>query len=329
MGISATICLVVVILDTKTAINGAIDGLNLSLKVVIPSLFPLMIITILISSSFTGIHIPIMNPVNRLCGIPQGAESIFLLGFIGGYPVGARSVENAYRNGYLSAENAARMLGFCNNAGPAFIFGMLYNLFNTKAPLWTLWAIHIFSSILTAVILPKNKTEICKMKEMKTLSLPDAVSGSIKTMSLICGWVLIFRVLISFLRKWFLWLLPKALQSVLIGLLELTNGCVYLNELPSPGARFVLCAVLLAFGGLCVAMQTVSATENIGIGLYFPGKLIQSLISFLLAVFTQYFLFDRYEILNIPVPTYCTVLLFLVVVVIFVNRSKKVVAIPI
>lgn len=140
---------------------------------------------------------------------------------------------------------------------------------------------------------------------------------------------MIFRVLITFLRRWFLWLLPPGVQTALVGLLELSNGCVCLNDLSSAGLRFVLCAVFLSFGGLCVAMQTVSVTKTLGTGMYFPGKILQSVLSFLLAVITQYLLFNSNEIFEIPTTLLLTMVIILGIEFILLYRSKKVVAIPI
>ena len=64
---------------------------------------------------------------------------------------------------------------------------------------------------------------------------------------------------------------------------ELANGCYELELVGSSGLRFVLVSCLLAFGGLCVSMQTISVTGKLGIGLYFPGKVLQCCISISIA----------------------------------------------
>lgn len=328
-GLGAAVCLLIVIFDTKTAIGGALEGIELSLKVVIPSLLPFFILSHLIGKSFTGIHISLLKPINRLCGIPNGAESLYLLGFVGGYPVGAKSIENAYNEGCIEAIDARRMLGFCSNAGPAFIFGMAGSLFPSKGPLWALWAIHITSSVLVGCILPKRETNLCKINANITADIPTAVESSVKTMGLVCAWVIVFRILIAFLRRWFFGLLPSAAEFALVGLLELANGCVFLNEITSYGLRFVLCAVFLSFGGLCVAMQTVSVTKKLGTGMYFPGKMLQSAISFLIAYSVQFLLFSGTDVYRFSTPLVLTILLILCITICLTYRQKKVVAIPV
>lgn len=299
-GILAAFGMLLLILDTKTALSGAVKGITLCLQTVIPSLFPFIILSFLINKSFVGIPITILTPLGKLCGIPKGAESLFLLGLVGGYPVGAQSIENAYRNGCLSRWDARRMLGFCSNAGPAFIFGMAGGLFHSQIAAWALWAVHITSAIIAGYILPGKTQNTCKLNQSQPVNITLAVEKGLKTMGLICAWVVIFRVIITFFSRWFLWLLPKELEVAIIGLIELSNGCCELYALQNEGLRFILCATFLSLGGVCVGMQTCSVTQKLGTGMYFPGKVLQGCISFLVAYMLQNALFDGNEIFKIP-----------------------------
>lgn len=112
-------------------------------------------------------------------------------------------------------------------------------------------------------------------------------------MAEVCAWVVLFRVVIAFSQRWFLWLLPQTAQTVLIGLLELSNGCISLVAVPAESLRFILCAFFLGCGGLCVGMQTVSVVGKLGTGAYFPGKLLQSTYSLLAAILIQKMIFPQ------------------------------------
>ncbi len=61
-----------------------------------------------------------MAPLFRAGG---ACSSALALGFVGGYPVGARTAIALYENGQCSKTEAERLLAFCNNSGPAFILG--------------------------------------------------------------------------------------------------------------------------------------------------------------------------------------------------------------
>ena len=100
----------------------------------------------------------------------------------------------------------------------------------------------------------------------------------------VCGWVLLFRVGLAFLNRWFLWLLPAEGSAAVTGLLELANGCCTLNSIRDPGTRFVICSGILAFGGLCVWMQTASVAEGVSLKWYLPGKLLQTALAVCMAI---------------------------------------------
>lgn len=287
------------IIDARTALQGAVEGIELCIRTVVPSLFPFFVMSILLTGSMTGQKISGLRPIGQLCGVPEGGEALLLVGLVGGYPVGAQSVCQAYRAGQLSERDAKRMLGFCNNAGPAFLFGMTAALFRSPIVPWVLWAIHIFSALITAFLLPGKNHSTVELHPCKKITLPQAVEQAVKIMAGVCGWVVLFRVMITMLRRWCLWLLSKKAQIAITGLLELSNGCCDLANLSGEGLRFLLCACFLGFGGLCVAMQTVSVTSGLGTGAYFPGKVMQGILSFLLAAIAQRFLFDAAEQIRI------------------------------
>lgn len=279
-GIGASIGMLILILDGKTAIDGARQGIELCLRTVIPSLFPFFLLSVLMTSSFMGMQIPLLRPLGKLFSIPMGAESVLIAAFLGGYPVGAQSISEAYHAGQLGKLDAERMLSFCNNAGPAFLFGMVAAMFPRKWMAWALWGIHILSALLVSLLFPGSEARV-QMDGKKGVSLSSAMLSAVTIMSQVCGWVVLFRVVIAFLCRWVLWILPAETQAAVTGLLELSNGCCELTSIGNISLRFVVCSGILAFGGLCVTMQTVSVTKGLSLKYYFLGKGLQTLFSLL------------------------------------------------
>ncbi len=291
--LGAGLCMGIIILDSKTAAAGARAGLELCTRAVIPALFPFLLLSAMVTGNMAGRRLPFLRPVGRLCGIPDGAELLLITGALGGYPLGAQAVTQAWKSGQLSKDTARRMLGFCSNAGPSFLFGILGPFFSDPSVCWWLWGIHLLSALLTAMVLPRKEESSMQAETSDSLSLPEALQRSLQTMATICGWVLVFRILIEFCRRWFLWLLPEPVQVLCMGLLELTNGCTALSYVESEATRFLLCAAMLGLGGVCVGMQTVSVVGNLGTGAYFPGKLLQAGFSICLAIIVQSFLYPE------------------------------------
>ncbi len=281
--IFAGLGLLLLILDTKTALIGGAAGLEICLQTLVPSLFPFLFLSILLTVSLSGRELRLLAPLGRLLKIPMGAESILVIGLVGGYPVGAQCIAQAVQRGNISRENGKRMLAFCSNAGPAFLFGMGSRLFADAWMCWALWGIHILSALLVGSCMPGGRDERTKLTAAAPPTASAALRQSVQVMAMICGWVMLFRILLAFCERWFLWLLPVWAQVTLSGLLELANGCCGLVLVENVALRFVLCAGLLSFGGLCVTMQTYSVCAKVDVSRYLPGKLLQTVFSILLA----------------------------------------------
>ncbi len=313
--------MVVLILDAKTAAAAVQEALNLCIKTVIPSLFPFMVISAMFNSLRLQSAASFLRPVCSLCGIPAGCEGLLLTGLLGGYPVGAALVTNAYEQGAFKKETAHRLLGFCSNAGPSFIFGLLSSFFTSGKIIWCIWAIHIISALLTGIVLPKRHRQMSCTFCCQSQSLSNTLKKSVQTMAMICSWVILFRVMIAYFQRWFLALLPHTVKILLSGTLELTNGCCSLYEIPSESLRFLIANILVAGGGFCVFLQTVSVTQPVGLGYYARGKILQILFSILLTVLAAPLLsFDvsEYPVLLLPIAG-----LILIVALMLLYRKKQ------
>lgn len=282
-GICAATGIMILILDGKTALSGAQEGIELCLKTVIPSLFPFFVLSIFLTGMLTGTSILMLMPLGKLFSLPPWASSLLIPAFLGGYPVGAQCVAQGFRSGNLSRDHAQRMLSFCSNAGPSFLFGMVGSMFPNRWYAWALWGIHICSACLVSMVFPCHNVPGA-MRRGKTETLSSSMGSAVSVMLQVCGWVILFRVCIAFLDRWLLWLLPDPVRVALIGLLELSNGCCELMAVENVPLRFVLCSGMLACGGLCVTMQTASVTAGLSLKYYAVGKGLQTLFSILFSV---------------------------------------------
>ena len=110
---------------SDTAVKSALNGLNLWVSAVVPSLFPFFVASELISASglayLAGILLePVMRPVFN---VPGCSSLALALGMISGYPVGAKITSDLRKNNALTKTEAERLLAFTNNSGPIFITG--------------------------------------------------------------------------------------------------------------------------------------------------------------------------------------------------------------
>ena len=276
--------LLILIFDSRIVVDGAKSGIELCVKTVIPSLFPFLILTAVITRSINTTQIAGLSQVIKALGIPAGASGILIPAFLGGYPIGAKSAGELFRRNQISKDDAERLLAFCSNAGPSFLFGMVAMFFSDTKTVFGLWLIHVTGAVLTSLSFPAGTTKYVSPNTIHTeTSEADVMLSSSKAMAVICGWVILFRIIVSFLQAWFLWCFPDWLQVLVIGICELSNGCSELLLIQDEKIRFIICSCMLAFGGICVFLQTVSVTSGLSLRYYIRGKLLQTLFCFLLS----------------------------------------------
>ena len=319
--IAAALTMLILILDARTALSGAVEGVQLCVQVVIPSLLPLFFLSIFLTDALSSISTGLLTPLGRFCRIPGSTPALLVLGLLGGYPTGAQSVAEAYLAGHLSKEDGKRLLGFCSNAGPAFVFAMGATQFQDPRIPMVLWLIHILSAFITGRILPSFNSKITTLPPKNSSISPTAAMGkTLRTLGFVCGWVILFRVLLTFMDRWFLWYIPEELRTAIHIFLELANGCAELNRITNEGLRMMLFSAGLGFGGICVLMQTVSVTGSLGLGMYLPGKLIQCVLSLLLTWLWQRMTFSD-PVKNVVIIPLSAVILAAAMV--FLYKSEK------
>ena len=279
------VCLLLLILifDSGSAMLGAREGIDLCISTVIPSLFPFVVISILLNGLLSNQSFRLLHPLGRLMHLPSYSEGLLLIGLLGGYPVGAHNVVEAYKNGRLTKEQAERMLSFCNNAGPAFIFGIGASIFSEIWPCVLVWIIQIFSAVLTGCLSCSTNDASKFHQQFTPVSLTDAVHRSIRVIASISGWIVLFRVIIAYLQRWVFCSFNTNVQILICSLLELSNGSLSLNAVSPIAHRFTPFCLMLCFGGLCITMQTKSLLvgTDLSFRAYLPGKMAQTSICYL------------------------------------------------
>lgn len=279
--LAASLAMLILILDAKTALSGAYDGIWLCLNTVIPSLFPFLFICLILTGLLSSFPLHFLRPLAKSLHLPENGEMIMLMGFLGGYPAGAQSIWQAYTSGALSRDDAHRMLAFCSNAGPAFVFGMGAAILGKVWLCCLLWLVHILSALTVGWMTASASPSTIKPSCLPSMPVTSAVSQSIRIMATVCGWIVLFRIVLAFLQKWLFGLLPKSVAVLLSGFLELSNGCAGLVQIDSLALRFVMFATMLGSGGLCVSMQTAAVLSGSGLSIrpYFLGKAVQGAVS--------------------------------------------------
>ena len=293
------------VISPGEAINGAKDGLALCFNVIVPSLFPFFVLSSLVVDLGLAAYLGramegLMRPLFRVSGSCAAAVA---LGFIGGYPVGARTALQLYEQGLCSKTEAERLLAFCNNSGPAFILGVVgAGVFGDSRVGLLLYLTHALASLLVGLLFrfyggwEHRRACAPRPKPIQTVTLPAAFTGAVSralqsTLN-ICAFVVFFAVVLQLLSAYGALSGAAALLSLagfegewarrlVAGLLELSSGVASLQGSAEFTGRVSMAAFMLGWAGLSVHCQVLSFLVDSGLSarVYLAGKLCHGLIA--------------------------------------------------
>lgn len=272
------------------------EGLRLSVSVLIPSLFPFFICVNLTSAlGLTGVLARVFAPVMRRMFHVSGAGcTAVLCGAAGGYPSGAQCVAALYREGQLSRAEAEYLLLFCNNAGPAFLFGAVGTVLGIgMTGCLLLWGIHLLSALVIGLVNRPKEAPNAALPPIQRANASGAVVEAVRSAGQavlqITMFVAAFSVLARLLTLASAHILPDGACTVLTGMLELSGGIAALAAMPiALRWKLALASFFLGFGGLCVWMQTQAVLAPAGLS--GCGMLLAKLAQGLLAALITFFL---------------------------------------
>lgn len=255
--------MILVITNPKVCTEGAVKGLLLSGRVIIPSLFPFTACVLFIMKSGGLNLLDFANPfTKRVFRLSPQQFSLMLLSFIGGYPVGGKLLNEAVKSGKISKENAGIMLNYCVNAGPAFIvLAVGGGILGSKKIGYLLLLAHIISSLILSLVFghfikndntdSENTAESFSPADNFVVSVCEAASAIFS----VCAYVILFSTVNEYMNC----LSEKiSVLKYISPLLEVTNAVTGMRNI-------VIIAFLLGFAGVSVWCQIISMGKLIKI----------------------------------------------------------------
>ena len=300
---SIGVCL---ILYPQNTADGIKNGFFLLGNNLIPALFPFMVLSSYISGS------TIAEMISKLFEKPfkfifrtSGYGIIpFILGSLGGYPVGAKTVSEFYENEKISQNDANRLLYWCINPSPAFLITAVgtFMLGNTKSGcilyiscLLSSLTIGFFCRFISTDEIYPIGTQFSRSKE--SIFVKSVAKGS-EGMFAVCGWVLTFCVLASLCDAL---KLPYSISYIIKSVGEVTTGC---KTAVSYSLSLPVIAGISGFGGFAVICQCASYSNLCKVKMKYLicSRLINSALSgiYCSAILK---LFPQYEIVSVVIGT--------------------------
>ncbi len=286
-------------------VEGVLKGLENTCQILIPSLFPYMVLSSFIMHSGADKYIgKIFAPVTRiLFNLPPVCSSAIILSLIGGFPVGAKCVQLLYKDKKITPEQAQRMMLFCVCSGPAFLITAIgaVMLHNIEAGI-ILYITQIFSCIIIGICTGiysriKNKNSVnedtekgaVKEKSSAVTAILEASSDGAESVMSMTALVVIFSLLLNVFSKsgmaelltsffGILGMQPRQSEIIIPIISEVTMACNEIKNLSLPVWYFSMAA---GFGGICVHMQIFGILRNVPINRekYILFRLINTVIS--------------------------------------------------
>ena len=268
---------------SKECKNGIVNGLIICVSNLVPSLFLYMILASYISGSKISLYIGAIlgKPVTKLLKLPKSSASAILLSLIGGYPVGAKCVANAYKNNLLTKSQAKKLSLITVSSGTGFTLNFVaLSLYNNKKIGIILLVSQILAYIITATLICvfvkcDDSIEVSNNRQIKHTDFTSAVfDGCVATLNM-CAMVIVFSALVCVCEK-ILHNTPH-IKDIIILTLEVTTACTKLyTKYPIYAISFAM-----GFSGLCIHFQIFSILKDIGINkmLFFFFRIIQGICS--------------------------------------------------
>lgn len=256
LGIIATL-----LAKPQVAAQGITEGVRLCMQVLLPSLFPFMIVVSFLSLSGGLVLLSrLLSPLFRLLQLPDALPDVWLASFLGGYPTGAHTLTTLVQQGLMPREAAGRMLRCCVNPGPAFlVLAVGQSMLGSRHVGWLLLLSQVLSSLMLCTLLCRGRQMLSTTSAKRLHSLSDAfvaaVSGAASAMLTIFAFVLAFSVVFSLLGSF------DARLKPLTAILEVTLGCTVAAQLGGRSS-LLLAAFFIGFGGCSVGFQVLALARQ-------------------------------------------------------------------
>jgi len=255
-----------IIINQEEIISNIYINSKLYITKIFPSLFPTMLLGLLLVKNNVQIIIPkfIKKIFNKLFNFDDNMTTIFISSMICGAPNNAIFI-NEYLNNNLIDEKTAENLLCCTHfINPLFVISITSVMFSIKISILILITIFL-SNLIKAYILKKHFKPLKKQEiiinnnfiQTFNISVKTALNTSIN----IFGLIIIFNILISLITN----IIPlnNYINTLINMLLEMTSGLIRLNDLNINNIlKIILTYYSLSFGGICIIMQTISQITN-------------------------------------------------------------------
>ncbi|MRN56489.1 sporulation integral membrane protein YlbJ [Paenibacillus monticola] len=232
-------CMLLLLIHPEASFTAALRGLTVWWDVLFPSLFPFFVISE-IMLGFGVVHLfgTLLDPLMRpLFGIPGSGGFVAAMGYVSGYPVGAKLTAKLREQKLISRIEGERLVAFTTSSDPIFLLGAVSVGFFHDASLGLILALsHYGGGLLVGLIMsfhgrreeanstpdstvpgnqtsaihsgPRLRTALISMAEARRKDgrslgelMKGAIQSSLQLIIVVGGLVVFFNVLMELLAR--------------------------------------------------------------------------------------------------------------------------------
>lgn len=272
----------------------ASTGLTLWFTKMVPTLLPFMILSgIMIRMNLTERFVGLLHPLlHRIYGTSRNGSYTIIMGFLCGFPMGARIVGELYEQHKLSREESALLLSFCNNIGPIYFLSYVIptlGIDRPGRPFLLMYGIPLLYGFLLMRIRPwmTRKVSSCEnhpearslqARQPGSCSLLAAIDASVMSgltgIARLGGYMVFFNLLTIVFQPF--QHVNTNILNIYRCLLEITSGI----DCSGRSINYAI-LILLPFGGFSCIAQTYSMIRQTDLSLrpYVYHKTVQTAVT--------------------------------------------------
>ncbi len=253
------------------------NGLSLFAHSILPAIFPFLFLSSVLGKTdfIKDVSRAFEKPIKFLFGTSSYGAYVLFSSLICGYPVGALTTYELYKDGRISSRDARSFLPFTSTAGPIFILATVGGaIFGDKDIGLVILLSHYAGTLINGLLwrrrsirLLTDNVEPCTLTHAygRVHALidndgrdifGDSIVKSTTQMLTVGGYIVLFGLLIDTLCLLpFVENLSPILKSLLFSLFEMTRGVATCTNIPFKWLSVSFATLAVTFGGLGVNMQ--------------------------------------------------------------------------
>ena len=265
------------------AVNGAREAMAQWYYAVAPALLPFMaLLPLLTCDAAASAYEVLLGGVMRwVFGLPGAAAPAVVVGLLAGSPAGTHALRRLAAGGALNRGQLRQAALACCGLSPGFLIaGVGASMLGSAALGRVLLRTQLAVQLLMLFLLRFTARDKARVE----LPGPEAAAGdgpmasAVAAVLSVGGWMALFGALSGIAKA----VAGGVAAAALTCVLEVSSGARAVAGLALPlGEKLALLSATLGFGGLCVALQNLSAMKGFGVrrGAFLLARLAACLLS--------------------------------------------------